>query len=98
MARILTRVETRTRLLSTVDVVTAIPSISRDAAWVIARSAAISRLDLIALSEPAAPATPRAWAAAAATAAIERADEALLYARLRFPIVVGDVKPKYERS
>ena len=75
-----------------------ITSISRYAAWIITAPSAISRLDLGAFSEPAATTAPRAWAAAAATAAVERADEVLLYARLRLPIVVGDVKPKYERS
>ena len=90
MARILTRVETRTRLLSTVDVVAAIPSISRDAARIKTTPSAISRLDLVAFSEPAATATPRARASAAAPAAVERADEALLYARLGFAIVLCD--------
>ena len=91
MAWILTRVEART-LLSTVDIVTAIPSISRNAARVETRSAPIASLYLVALSQSAATTAPRAWASAAATAAVERADEALLYARLGLPIVVGDVK------
>ena len=94
MARILTRVETRTRLLSTVDIVTTIPSISRDAARIITAPSAIPSLYLVSFSEPAAPAVPRARASAAATATVERADEALLYARLRLPVVVSDVKPK----
>ena len=94
MARILTRVETRTRLLSTVDIVTAIPSISRDAARIITAPSAIPSLYLVSFSEPAAPTAPRARASAAAAAAVERADEALLYARLRLPVVVSDIKPK----
>ena len=73
-----------------------ITSISRYAAWIITAPSTISRLDLGAFSEPAATTAPRAWAAAAATAAVERADEVLLYARLRLPIVVGDVKPAYD--
>ena len=73
----------------------AITSIPRYAAWVIATPPAISRLDLIALSQPAAPTAPRARASAAATAAVERADEALLDARLRLAVVVGDVKSAY---
>ena len=88
MARILTRVETRTRLLSTVDIVTAIPSISRDAARIITAPSAIPSLYLVSFSEPAAPTAPRARASAAATAAVERADEALLYARLGFAVVL----------
>ena len=94
MARILTRVETRTRLLSTVDIVTAIPSISRDAARIITAPSAIPSLYLVSFSEPAAPAAPRTWASAAATAAVERADEALLDARLGLPVVVGHIKPR----
>ena len=58
-----------------------ITSISRYAAWIITAPSAISRLDLGAFSEPA------------ATAAVERADEALLYARLGLPIVIANVKP-----
>ena len=71
-----------------------ITSISRYAAWIITAPSAISRLDLVALSEPAAPTAPRARASAAAPTAVERADEALLYARLRLPVVVSDIKPK----
>ena len=93
MARILTRVETRTRLFSTVDVVTAVPSISRYAPRIITAPSAIPRLYLVSFSEPAAPTAPRARASAAAAAAVERADEALLYARLGLAVVVGDVKP-----
>ena len=80
-------------LRRTVDVEGTIPSISRYATWIITAPSAISRLDLVAFSEPAATAAPRARASAAAPAAVERADEALFYARLRLPVVVGDVKP-----
>ena len=70
-----------------------ITSISRYAAWIITAPSAISRLDLVALSEPAAPTAPRARASAAAPASVERADEALLYARLGLAVVVGDIEP-----
>ena len=70
-----------------------ITSISRYAAWIITAPSTISRLDLGAFSEPAATAAPRARASAAATAAVERADEALLDARLALPVVVGHIKP-----
>ena len=93
MAWILTRVEART-LLSTVDIVTAIPSISRDATRIIAAAASVASLYFRTFSKPTATAAPRTWASAAATATVERADEALLYARLRLPVVVSDVKPK----
>ena len=75
-----------------VDIVTAVPSISRDAARIIAAAASVASLYFRTFSEPAATAAPRARASATATAAVERADEALLYARLRLPVVVGDVK------
>ena len=61
----------------------AIPSISRDAARIITAPSAIPSLYFRTFSEPAAP------------AAVERADETLLYARLGLPIVVGDIKPIY---
>ena len=81
----------RVRAIYVESPITAVP---RDAPWVIARSAAISRLYFRTFSEPAATAAPRARASAAAPAAVERADEALLYARLRLPVVVGHVKPE----
>ena len=71
-----------------------ITSISRYAAWIITAPSTISRLDLGAFSEPAATTAPRARTSAAATAAVERADEALLDARLGLPVVVGHVKPR----
>ena len=77
-----------------VDIVTAVPSISRDATWIISAPSAIPSLYLVSFSEPAAPTAPRTWASASATAAVERADEALLYARLGLAVVIGDIKPK----
>ena len=65
---------------------------ARDAPRVVAASSAIPGLYLVALSQPAAATAPRAWASATATTAIERADEPLLYARLRLPVVVGHIK------
>ena len=70
-----------------------ITSISCYAAWIITAPSAISRLYFRTFSEPAATTAPRARASAAATAAVERADEALLYARLGLPIVIANVKP-----
>ena len=70
-----------------------ITSISRDAARVVATSASVSSLYFRTFSKPTAPTAPRA--SAPATAAVERADEALLYARLGLPIVVGDIKPNF---
>ena len=69
-----------------------ITSISRYAAWIITAPSAISRLDLGAFSEPAATTAPRARTSAAATAAVERADEARLDARLALPIVIANVE------
>ena len=77
-----------------VYVVGAVAAVSRDAARIIAAPSAIPSLYLRTFSEPAAPAAPRTWASAAATAAVERADEALLDARLGLPVVVGHIKPR----
>ena len=71
----------------------AVAAVPRDAARVVATSASVASLYLRAFSEPAATAAPRARASAAAPAAVERADEALLYARLGLPIVIANVKP-----
>ena len=70
----------------------AVTAVPRDAARIISAPSAIPSLYLVALSQPAATTAPRARASATATAAVERADEALLYARLRLPVVVGHVK------
>ena len=64
-----------------------ITSISRYAAWIITAPSTISRLDLGAFSEPAATTAPRARASAA-TATVERADEALLDARLALAVII----------
>ena len=77
-----------------VHVVTPVAAVPSDAARVVAAPSAIPRLYLVALSQSAAPTTSWARASATATTAVERADEALLYARLRLPVVVSDVKPK----
>jgi hypothetical protein len=87
-------VKAKGRRVRAIYVESAVAAVSRDAARIIATPPAISRLDLVALSEPAAPTAPRARASAAAPAAVERADEALLDARLGLPVVVGDVKPR----
>ena len=77
-----------------VYVVRAVPAVPCDAPRIIAAPSAIPSLYFRTFSEPAATAAPRAWASAAAPAAVERADEALLDARLGLPVVVGDVKPR----
>ena len=82
------------RTIVIVHVKGTISAVPRDAARIIAAPAAIPSLYLVAFSQPAAPTAPRARASAAATAAVERADEALLDARLGLAVVVGDVKPK----
>ena len=70
----------------------AVTSVRAYAARIIAAPSAVSSLYFRTFSEPAATTTPRARASAAAPATVERADEALLYARLGLPIVVGDIK------
>ena len=77
-----------------VYVVGAVAAVSRDAARIIAAAASVASLYFRTFSEPASTAAPRARASAAATAAVERADEALLYARLGLAVVVGHVKPE----
>ena len=86
-------VKAKGRGLRAIYVECAVAAVPRDAARVVARSAAISRLYFRTFSEPAATPAPRTRASAAATAPVERADEALLYARLGLAVVVGDVKP-----
>ena len=81
--------------LSTVYVKSAVPAIPSDAARVVTAAASVASLYFRTFSQPAAPPAPRARASAAAPAAVERADETLLYARLGLPIVVGDIKPIY---
>ena len=76
-----------------VHVVTSVAAVPSDSARVVAAPSAIPSLYLCALPKTPSTTAPRARASAAATAAVERADEALLYARLGLPIVVGDIKP-----
>ena len=71
----------------------AVTAVPRDAARIIAAAASVASLYFRTFSQPPATAAPRAWASAAATTAVERADEALLYARLALPIVIANVKP-----
>ena len=78
-----------------VYVVRAVPAVPCDAPRIITAAASVASLYFRTFSEPAAPAAPRARASAAAPAAVERADEALLYARLGLAVVVGDVKSAY---
>ena len=80
-------------LRCTVYVEGTITSISRDAARIISAAASVASLYFRTFSQPPTTAAPRAWASAAAPAAVERADQALLYARLGLAVVVGDVKP-----
>jgi len=79
--------------LSTVYVKSAVPAIPSDAARVVTAAASVASLYFRTFSQPPTTAAPRARASAAATAAVERADEALLDARLALPVVVGHIKP-----
>ena len=81
-------VKAKGRRVRAIYVESAVAAVSRDAARIIATPPAISRLDLVALSEPAAPTAPRARASAAAPAAVERADEALLDACLALAVII----------
>ena len=78
--------------LSTVYVKSAVPAIPSDAARVVTAAASVASLYFRTFSQPPTTAAPRARASAA-TAAVERADEALLDARLALPVVVGHIKP-----
>ena len=81
------------RGLRAIYVESAVAAVPRDAARIIAAPSAIPSLYFCTFSQPAAPTAPRARASATAPAAVERADEALLDARLGLAVVVGDVKP-----
>ena len=74
--------------LRAIYIESAVAAVPRDAARIIAAAASVASLYFRTFSQPPATAAPRARASATATAAVERADEALLYARLGFAIVL----------